>query len=125
VQLIFAHAGGVLRASHIRNILQRCPNAWIEFSARDPWRFGGLTNTQNLLLKDWHQLVLDYPTRFVTGTDPVWKVTRTQTWDQADDGWDYFEKLIAYHRQWINALPSEVAEQVSIGNARRLFGREY
>ena len=68
--------------------------------------------------------MIDYPRRFMTGTDPVWKVTRTQSWDQADDGWDYFEQLLAYHRRWIDDLPRPVAEHVRIGNARRFFERQ-
>ena len=67
--------------------------------------------------------MLDYPDRFVTGTDPVWKVTRTQSWDQADDGWDYFEQLIGWHRGWLADLPEGVRSKVSVENARRLFRR--
>jgi len=68
--------------------------------------------------------VLEHPDRFVTGTDPVWRVTRTQSWDQADDGWDYFEQLIAWHRDWLEDLPADVRRKISVENARRLFGRE-
>ncbi len=119
----FAHAGGNLRARHIRPILDACPRAWIEFSARDPWRYDGLTGEDGRLLADWRALVIEYPDRFVTGTDPVWKVTRTQSWDQADDGWDYFEQLIGWHRAWLADLPEDVRRKVSVENARRLFRR--
>ena len=123
LDLLFAHAGGNLRARHIRPILDACPKAWIEFSARDPWRYDGLAGEDGRLLPDWRALVLEYPDRFVTGTDPVWKVTRTQSWDQADDGWDYFEQLIAWHRAWLDDLPADVRRKVSVENARRLFQR--
>jgi predicted TIM-barrel fold metal-dependent hydrolase len=122
VEFIFAHAGGNLYPRHIRRVIERCNNVLIEFSARDPWRYGGLTGDDNLLLPGWRELVLEYPQRFVVGTDPVWKVTRTQTWDQADEGWDYFEQLLAYHRTWIADLPPAVQRQLSFENARRLFG---
>ncbi len=125
VELIFAHAGGQLMAPHIRRVIQTCANATIEFSARDPWRFGGLTGADGRLLPEWRELVIAYPDRFVTGTDPVWKVTRTQTWDQPDDGWDYFERLIAYHRTWIADLPVPVQRRISLDNARELFGRAH
>lgn len=124
LEILFAHAGGNLHARHIRRIIEACPNAWIEFSARDPWRFGGLAGEDGHLLPDWRALVLDYPDRFVTGTDPVWRVTRTQSWDLADDGWDYFEQLIAWHRAWLADLPEDVQRKISVENARRLFGRE-
>ena len=122
VKLVFAHAGGNLDASHIRSVLQACDQVTIEFSARDPWRYGGLTDSHGSLLPAWRKLVLDYPDRFVTGTDPVWKVTRTQTWDQPDDGWDYFNALIEYHRHWIDELPHAVAQKIRLDNARRLYG---
>jgi len=123
LKLIFAHAGGNLTARHIRQVVERCDNAMIEFSARDPWRYGGLTGDDNRLLHDWQELVIEYPDRFMIGTDPVWKVTRTQTWDQADEGWDYFEQLLAYHRRWVDELPQSVQRKLYLDNARRLFNR--
>lgn len=120
-KFIFAHAGGNLYADHIRRVIDQCDNVMIEFSARDPWRYGGLTAEDGLLLAEWRQLVLDYPDRFLVGTDPVWKVTRTQTWDQADEGWDYFEQLLAYHRYWIADLPPAVQRKLSLENARRFL----
>lgn len=120
-QFIFAHAGGNLYASQVRRIIEQCEHVMIELSARDPWRYDGLTGDDGLLLTTWHELVLEYPQRFLVGTDPVWKVTRTQSWDQADDGWDYFEQLLAYHRHWIAALPPAVQQQLTLDNARRLF----
>ncbi len=124
LDLIFAHAGGNLRSEHIRRIVEACPRAWIEFSARDPWRYGGLTDAGGRLLPGWRELVLEHPARFMTGTDPVWKVTRTQTWDQADEGWDYHAQLMDYHRRWIGDLPASVQRAIRVGNARRLFGRK-
>lgn len=121
LKLVFAHAGGNLEARHIRTVIDACDNVTIEFSARDPWRFDGLTDAKYQLLDSWRELVLEHPDRFITGTDPVWKVTRTQTWDQADDGWDYYERLIAYHRKWLAALPPSVQIKVTFENARRVY----
>ena len=123
LRLVFVHAGGNLLPPHIRRVVETCANVTIEFSARDPWRYGGLTGEDGKLLPGWRQLVLDYPDRFITGTDPVWKVTRTQTWDQPDEGWDYFDQLLAYHRYWIDDLPADVARKIRLDNGRRLFGR--
>ena len=122
LKIIFAHAGGNLKADHIRRVIERCASVAIEFSARDPWRYGGLTGDDGRLLPEWRALVVAHPDRFVTGTDPVWKVTRTQTWDQADDGWDYFDRLLDYHRRWIADLPQAVGDRVRLENARRLLG---
>lgn len=123
VKLIFAHAGGNLHAKHINKILSQCPNVWVEFSARDPWRYNGITAKLGVLLDEWRDLVLAFPDRFFTGTDPVWRVTRTQSWDQADDGWDHYAQLVDFHRKWIAALPVEVQEKVRSSNAKKLLRR--
>jgi hypothetical protein len=121
VKIIFAHAGGNLKPAHIKAILQQCDNVWVDFSARDPWRYGGLTDSRSVLLPGWKALVLSYPERFFTGTDPVWKVTRTQSWDQADDGWDHYQQLYLYHQTWMNDLPEAVRRKVAWENARKLL----
>ena len=121
IQFLFAHAGGNLYPKHIRSVLRECNNAMIEFSARDPWRYGGLTSTDQTLLSGWRDLVLEYPDRFMIGTDPVWRVTRTQSWDLPDDGWDHYEKLLDYHLNWIDALPESVQQKLRLDNAKRFF----
>lgn len=124
LDILFAHAGGNLGPRHIRRIVEVCANASIEFSARDPWRYGGLTDDEGRLLADWRALIIEHPDRFLTGTDPVWRVTRNQSWDLADDGWDYFEQLLDWQRSWIAQLPEEVRRKISVENARRLFIRK-
>jgi len=121
LRLLVAHAGGNLQARQVRRIVEKCDNAMIDLSARDPWRYGGLTGEDGRLLPAWRELVVDHPERFMVGTDPVWKVTRTQSWDQSDDGWDYFERLMAYHRRWIDELPGPVGQRVRLDNALRFF----
>jgi hypothetical protein len=121
VRILLAHAGGILDADQVRRILDVCDNVMVEFSARDPWRYGGLTGDDGLLLPAWRELVIMHPDRFMTGTDPVWRVTRTQSWDQADDDWDYFEQLLEYHLRWIDALPEPVRSMIRRDNARRFF----
>jgi len=79
LSLIFAHAGGNLKPQHIRQVINRCDNVTIELSARDPWRYGGLTDDEtHNLLPGWRSLILEHPGRFIMGTDPVWRVTRTR-----------------------------------------------
>lgn len=121
IRMIFAHAGGNLRAEHIEKILNRCDNVWIDFAARDPWRYDGISKEDYTLLPEWKQLVLKYPDRFITGTDPVWKVTRTSTWDTDDEGWTYYKKLYDYHWTWLNDLPEDVRQKISWHNTRTLL----
>ena len=121
VRIIFAHAGGNLEPPHIRSVLEQCPNVWVDFAARDDWRYGGLTNDRGTLLPAWKRLVLDFPDRFITGTDPVWRVTRMQSWDQSDDGWDYYNQLYQYHQTWLVDLPNAVHRKIAWDNVRQLL----
>ncbi len=121
IKMIFAHAGGNLRAGHIEKILTRCDNAWIDFAARDPWRYGGISKEDYTLLPEWKALVLRYPDRFITGTDPVWKVTRWSTWDTGDEGWTHYQKLYDYHWTWLNDLPEDVRHKIAWENTQTLL----
>ena len=123
VNILFAHAGGNLRPKHVEAMIEKCPRILIELSARDPWRYGRLTDDNGKLLPKWRDIIVRYPHRFVVGTDPVWRVTRTQSWDEIDEGWNYFGRLIQYHRGWLAPLPAHVRRAVARDNAARLFGR--
>lgn len=121
IKMIFAHAGGNLRPSHIKIILKQCDNVWIDFAARDPWRYDGISKDDFTLLPEWRALVLDYPERFITGTDPVWKVTRWSTWDTGDEGWTHYQKLYDYHWRWMNDLPEDIRRKIAWENTQTLL----
>lgn len=121
IRMIFAHAGGNLRPGHIEKILNSCNNVWIDFAARDPWRYGGLSKENHTLLNEWKALVLRHPERFITGTDPVWKVTRWSTWDTGDEGWLHYKKLYDYHWTWLNDLPEDVRNKIAWENTQTLL----
>ena len=123
LKIIFAHAGGNLKPEHIKTILNDCKNVWIDFSARDPWRYDELTDTEGSLLPGWRTLLISRPTRFFTGTDPVWKVTRTQSWDQSDEGWDHYKQLLQYHNKWINTLPLHIQTRILWENVNNILER--
>lgn len=121
IKMIFAHAGGELEPEQIEKILTRCDNAWIDFAARDPWRYGGISNEDHTLKLEWKTLVLRYPDRFITGTDPVWKVTRWSTWDTGDEGWQFYQKLYDYHWTWLNDLPIDVRKKIAWENTQTIL----
>lgn len=121
VKIVFAHAGGNLKPHHIRSVLEQCPNVWADFAARDDWRYGGLTDGEGVLMSGWKRLVVNFPDRFITGTDPVWRVTRTQSWDESDDGWDHYKQLHQYHQTWLADLPDEVHKKIAWENVRQLL----
>jgi len=123
VRMIFAHAGGNLNPSHIEKILQGCSNVWMDFAARDPWRYDGISKEDHTLLDEWKALVMKYPLRFITGTDPVWKVTRGSRWDSDDEGWTYYQKLYDFHWTWLNDLPEDVRRKIAWENTHTLLNR--
>jgi len=118
VKFLWAHAGGRLTASSVDLLMQQCPNVRVEVSVRDPWRYDTLVDKQNQLLPGWRDLFIKYQNRFMTGTDPVWSVTRGQSWDQADEGWDHYGQLVEFHRNWLKQLPPEVEVKIRLTNAK-------
>lgn len=121
VRILWAHAGGILKAKDIEHVMTQCPNVWVELSARDPWRYNSLVNEEGTLPEDWRKLFTKYPSRFMTGSDPVWGVTKTQRWDEPDEGWDHLHDLISFHRQWLASLPANVEERIRLTNAIEFF----
>ena len=99
-------------------------DVWIDFAARDPWRYDGISNEDYTLLPEWKKLVLKYPERFITGTDPVWKVTRWSTWDTGDEGWSHYQQLYDYHWTWLNDLPAEIRKKIAWENTQQLLRKK-
>ena len=124
VRFIWAHAGSKLKAASVDQLLQECSNVWPELSVRDPWRYHSLVDDDNHLLPGWRELMIKYQDRFMTGTDPVWSVTRGQRWDAADEGWDHYDKLLQFHRDWLQQLPAQVERKIRLDNARKFFAPE-
>jgi len=124
IKMIFAHAGGILGPEHIEKILNHCANVWIDFAARDPWRYDGISNEDYTLLPEWKKLVLNYPDRFITGTDPVWQVTRWSTWASGDDGWKHYQELYDYHWTWLNDMPAAVRKKIAWQNTQDLLNKK-
>ena len=124
VRFLWAHAGGRLEAASIDALMQQCPNVWAEVSVRDPWRYNSLVDDKGQLLTGWRDLFIKYQDRFMTGTDPVWNVTRGQRWAQADDGWDYYDQLVEFHRNWLKQLPNDVEVKIRLSNAMLLLNNK-
>ncbi|MGM0595296.1 MAG: amidohydrolase family protein [Pseudomonadota bacterium] len=121
VRFLWAHAGGHLKPDSVEQLMEQCPNVWVEVSARDPWRYDTLVDDENQLLPGWRELFIKQQDRFMTGTDPVWNVRRGQSWDRADEGWSHYNKLLTFHREWLKQLPAEVEEKIRLTNARRFL----
>ena len=123
-RILLAHAGAALPPPEVRRILEACPRVWMDLAARDPWRFlrFPIADAEGRLLPEWRALILDYPERFMVGSDAVWPVERLDAWDQPDTGWQRIHEFLGFHRGWAAELPPEVRARVLAGNARTLFG---
>ena len=62
-KIIWAHAGAVLKAKYVDEVMQKCPNVWSGMAARDPWRYvnNQHTDENGKLVPAWKALFLKYP----------------------------------------------------------------
>ena len=114
VPVIWAHAGSTAEPDQVEAVLAAHPNVWVEFSARDPYRYGSiapLVDTSGRLLPAWASLALRFRDRLMVGSD---------TGTLGD--WDRLGELYAFHRRWLTGLPRDVAEAIAFRNAARLLG---
>jgi hypothetical protein len=106
-KLIWAHTGiGGASVQRVRSLLQAYPQLMGELSYRP-----GLTGSDGKLSPEWRALVLDFPTRFMIGSD---------TW--INQRWQYYGELMQGYRTWLGDLPADVARKVAWDNGARLFG---
>jgi predicted TIM-barrel fold metal-dependent hydrolase len=122
-RFLWAHAGAVLTPAQVRQVLDACPNVWVELAARDPWRFinNPITGEDGTLLPAWRTLVETYTDRFMIGSDPVWPVEKLDSWDQADTGWQEYDRFIGFHRGWMRQLAPDIEEKLRLTNALTFF----
>ncbi|MGB0721793.1 MAG: amidohydrolase family protein [Gammaproteobacteria bacterium] len=123
--VLWAHAGAILKPGYVRQVLEACPMVSAEFAARDPWRYVNnpiADEDTGRLLPEWEQLVMDFPERFLVGSDPVWPVEQLDGWDRDDTGWQELGRFLGFHRRWLSFLPEREREMIARTNARRLFG---
>ncbi|MGD2112985.1 MAG: amidohydrolase family protein [Gammaproteobacteria bacterium] len=125
-RILWAHAGAILAAGQVARVLENCANVSAGLAARDPWRFVNhpIADAQGRLLPEWRRLLLQYPDRFMVGSDPVWPVEQLDAWDRDDTGWQELGRFWGFHRNWLRQLPDAVARRIACINAVQLFGRD-
>jgi len=107
VRLIWAHTGiGGAPVERVRTLLARYPMLMGELSYRP-----GLTCEGGTLCPEWRALILQYPERFVIGSD---------TW--VNQRWSSYDDTMRGYRVWLADLPRAVAQRIAWGNAAALFG---
>ncbi len=102
--VIWAHGGFDVPEPTLRDLLAKHSNLYIELSFRE-----GMTEAGKLTAV-WHQLMTDFPSRFLTGMDTY-----------TPGRWLELPELAAEARGWLQQLPQDVAHAIAYGNAARLF----
>ncbi len=106
IRLIWAHTGiGGAPVERVRALMRRYPGLMGELSYRP-----GLTADNGQLSPDWRALVLEFPGRFMIGSD---------TW--VNQRWLYYDDLMKGYRTWLGGLPADVARKVAWENGAALF----
>ncbi len=103
-KILWAHTGMSESAERVAQLLTRYPQLYGELSYRAGVS-GGLS-------PEWRDLLLRFPERFVYGSD-TWVPSR----------WAEVGALTSEARNWLNTLPTAVAENIAYRNAERLFGQ--
>ncbi|MDH5648316.1 MAG: amidohydrolase [Gammaproteobacteria bacterium] len=122
-RFLLAHGGGLLDHEQIGSLMMACPNVWIEFSARDHWRYvqSPIVDNNGRLLQGWAKLVLRFPDRFMIGSDPYWPVEKELALEESDTGWLKIDEYLNFHRKWLGFIPDNVRRKLQIENARDFF----
>ncbi len=103
--VLWAHAG-FEETDDIRATMQKYPNLWADLSYRDEFY---LTDE---IEPEWRQLFLDFPDRFLLGTDTY-----------TPDRWYLVVERADESRDWLKLLPEEVAKNIAYRNAERLLNK--
>lgn len=110
-RLIWAHTGiGGASVARVRALLAKYPALMGELSYRPGLTCAGAQGG-TMLCPEWRALLLDYPDRFLLGSD---------TW--INPRWQYYEAQMQEYRSWLSDLPMAVARKVAWENGARLFG---
>jgi predicted TIM-barrel fold metal-dependent hydrolase len=102
-RILWAHAGFVSPAD-IRAMLSKHRNLWCDLAFRSEHGAGGRLDP------DWRALMLEFPDRFMVGTDTF-----------TPERWPFIVEHARWSRAWLSDLPPDVAERIAYRNGEALF----
>jgi hypothetical protein len=102
-RILWAHAG-YEQPSRVRELLRRYRTLWVELSSRDDVARNGR------LTAEWRALLLEFPDRFMVGTDTF-----------TPERWNLIGSNAAWVRGWLAELPVEVAERIAYKNGESVL----
>jgi hypothetical protein len=100
--VLWAHSGFTYPDA-VRALLAKHRNLWADLAYRNDYAPYGKLEAA------WKRLILDFPDRFMVGTDTP-----------SPERWYYVVGHARISRAWISELPPEVADNVAFRNAERL-----
>jgi hypothetical protein len=103
-RILWAHAG-FDPPDKVRAMLKKHPRLWADLAFRS--EHGG----NGAVPEAWRALFLEYPDRFMVGTDTF-----------TPERWFYVAEHAKWSRAWLATLPPAVAEKIAWRNAEALFG---
>jgi hypothetical protein len=106
-RIIWAHAG-YEPPPRVREMLERYPTLWAELSSRDDVAPNGR------LAPEWRALLLEFPTRFMVGTDTF-----------VPERWGIIGSHAGATRAWLAELPPEIVERVAYKNGEAVLTAEF
>ena len=106
-RILWAHAG-YEQPPRIREMLERYPALWAELSSRDDVAANGR------LVAEWRALLLEFPGRFMVGTDTF-----------LPDRWSVIGPSAVSVRTWLAELPPEIADRIAYKNGEAVLTAEF
>jgi hypothetical protein len=101
-RVLWAHSG-FDQPDNVRTMLARHKMLWADLAFRNDYAHAGR------LEASWRQLMLDFPDRFMVGTDTP-----------SPERWYYVVEHANFSRKWLADLPADVADNIAFRNAERL-----
>jgi hypothetical protein len=101
-RVLWAHSG-FDQPDNVRALLAKHKMLWADLAFRNDYAPGGRLDTS------WRQLIVDFPDRFMVGTDTP-----------SPERWYYVGEHASFSRKWLAGLPTDVADNVGFRNAERL-----
>jgi predicted TIM-barrel fold metal-dependent hydrolase len=102
-RILWAHAGFASPAD-IRTMLRKHRNLWCDLAFRSEHGANGKLDP------DWRALMLEFPDRFMVGTDTF-----------TPERWPFIVEHARWSRAWLSDLPPDVAERIAYRNGEALF----
>jgi len=100
--VLWAHSG-FERIDKVRAMVTKYKTLWADLAFRSDQAPSGKLDAA------WRQLFVDFPDRFMVGTDTY-----------TPERWHYVVEHASYSRKWLNELPADLADNIAFRNAERL-----